>query len=462
MVDGDMDTYWSSAAGDAVGSWIGFRVPDGTGISKIRIVGGHSGEGNAWASGPRIRKVEVFHNGASKGEFTLSGARPSFHDIEVEGVGGLWQVVIKSLTGNANAQATVSVAELQVIGATGEHSMEPYLELPERCRVGAVDGLFGQPGLPSEGLRAAGSRDLAPGFTYGGDTPSVDALYARLAQGVHRAATVPLRAVEFNAARNAGKVVFLLYGVDPNTPAQASARRSATRTGDGGKSCYQPNENFVQCMDMHIARFSLPRDGVPTYDGGVQMGGDTCSVSSIETTVRDMDGDDKSELLVEIQWQGTTICSQGSQPETVVFPDPPRMNDELILNLDTAMSQFQSTLRSTAPFGELNLTRTMRDANGDGKEDIIVAGTTQRCEFEDAEGNPVEPQCTEEESSTTFLYVSHIDAWIPEGEEVPPPPSAEIPADPAPAAPTGNAPANSPAAAQNAPSAAPAANGPSN
>ena len=37
-------------------------------------------------------------------------------------------------------------------------------------------------------------------------------------------------------------------------------------------------------------------------------------------------------------------------------------------------------------------------------------------EFEDAEGNPVEPQCTEEESSTTFLYVSHIDAWIPEGE----------------------------------------------
>ena len=458
MVDGDMDTYWRSSAGDAVGSWVGFRIPDDVGVSKIRIVGGRPGEANAWASGPRIRKVEVFHNGESKGEFTLSAARPGFHDIEVEGVGGLWQVVVKSLTGNATGDATVSVAEFQVIGATGEHTMEPYLELAERCRVGAVDSLFGEPALRSAGMRPAGSRDLAPGYSYGAEQPNADALYTRLAQGIHLGPTLPLRAIEYNAANNAGKILFLIYGVDSNTPAQALARRSATRTQEDGKSCYQPDANFVQCLDMHIARFSLPRGGVASYDGGMQTGGDTCRITEVDTTLRDFDGDDTPEILIELDWQGTSVCGMSPTPGAVVYPEPPRMHDEIILNLDTAMSQFQSTLTSTAPFGELNLTRSMRDANDDGKQDIVLTGTTQRCTFEDASGQPTEPQCTVEESTTNFFYVEHIDAWIREGEEVPPPPP-EPSEMPPPTAPEGAAP-GAPSAANPSAPAAPAAAAP--
>ena len=53
LVDGDNDTYWSSRAGDAVGSWLAFRVPDSVGITKIRLVAGRSAANGSWAPGPQ-------------------------------------------------------------------------------------------------------------------------------------------------------------------------------------------------------------------------------------------------------------------------------------------------------------------------------------------------------------------------------------------------------------------------
>ena len=120
LVDGLLDTTWSSRTDDQVGVEIAFRVPDDASVEEIAMTVGMtraSDGGDVFTMNPRISSVMVFREYDLVGTFPLDVARRDLQAIPVHRRGGLYRIVVHAVTaGTERNWREVSVSELEVRG----------------------------------------------------------------------------------------------------------------------------------------------------------------------------------------------------------------------------------------------------------------------------------------------------------------------------------------------------------
>jgi hypothetical protein len=155
LVDGDLETAWSSRTGEMERTWVEVRLPDDARVHHLELTAGYTRQTartDLFTANVRVRRVRVSRAGQSLGEFDLDPEQRGLQTVSVAGAGGLWRIeTIGLVPGTRAAWREVSLTELRVMGTPG--AARRAAEQPPAVRVyvpppGSVDAT-------NDALRAA-------------------------------------------------------------------------------------------------------------------------------------------------------------------------------------------------------------------------------------------------------------------------------------------------------------------
>jgi hypothetical protein len=135
LVDGKLDTAWSSKTGD-LRPWIAFTVDEKARVTELRLTVGYT-KREKFAQNHRITKVRVTRAGKLVVEQTLDPEKPTLQAIPASGAGGEWRLeVVETVAGSKPKWKEVCITELQVIGHPDVKVQTPVTRAPQ-VHVGA-------------------------------------------------------------------------------------------------------------------------------------------------------------------------------------------------------------------------------------------------------------------------------------------------------------------------------------
>lgn len=429
MVDRRMDTAWNSATGDLVGAWFAVALPEQVEVSQIKLVPGYvrSYHGrDLFEKNHRIKRIRVTRDGHDLGEHQLDITRPELQTVPVGGPGGLYKVEVTEVVPGSNRRwREVCVTELEVWGRPGGAAVAPPAEqpsavdagprpvdagpppalLPESllARSGTLRGdTKGPPRLSIKGLTKRQERSWTSVLNgYGLPEDAAEAERHRwLVQGSWVTKVLPVQMVELSAP-NRDRVAFTLYSVHPSQEVRMQKRMERRRPGKRSEDCVDAEP----CGNLRLARVSIPADGMAVLDADVELAEDVCELES-QLVQRDLDNDQRDEMLLKLNWQTHPVCPIGADG----------MTKDLIVDLETGQVQFSRLLRAgtSAPmmcFDLLKGTRMVRDFNQDGHPDYRVSLLREvvDCSQLDADLDPPIERTFSEER---YLYRPELDRWV--------------------------------------------------
>ena len=121
LLDGDLNTAWSSRTGELVGARIEVDVPRDATVTAVALTPGftRTAPQDLFRMNPRLARVEVLRDGVRVREATLDVNAPTLQTFPLEGVGGRWTVrALEVLPGSRRAWRELSVSEFQLLGRT--------------------------------------------------------------------------------------------------------------------------------------------------------------------------------------------------------------------------------------------------------------------------------------------------------------------------------------------------------
>ncbi|HTL34499.1 MAG TPA: hypothetical protein VL326_15330 [Kofleriaceae bacterium] len=140
LVDGDLETAWSSKTGELVGAWIAFRVPPAAHVTQIELTAGFVSKGNEgdyFTLNPRIKHVVIYRNGTKLLEKHLDITVRGIQSIPIGNEGGDYKIEVAAIEpGAKKTWRETCVSELRVIGTAPD--MQPNHFVPE-VTIGSLD-----------------------------------------------------------------------------------------------------------------------------------------------------------------------------------------------------------------------------------------------------------------------------------------------------------------------------------
>jgi hypothetical protein len=163
LVDGDLETAWSSRTGDLAGAWIDVRLPEDVTVTSIEMTAGFTKSApgsDLFTSNHRVARVRVLRDGEEVALHELDIESRELQTVPAEGSGGVYRIELVTMTpGEREDWREACVSELRVMGrAESATPNERYPrfgvgELPEpRPAEGSAD---------REALRALAHRRVA-------------------------------------------------------------------------------------------------------------------------------------------------------------------------------------------------------------------------------------------------------------------------------------------------------------
>lgn len=126
LVDGRLETAWSSRTGQLEGATVYFQLPADATVRSLRLTAGMtrtSDAGDLFTMNPRIRAVELFREDESVGTFRLDTESRALQSFPVNRPGGSYRVVVREvLRGTQRRWREVSISELAVYGTRADLS----------------------------------------------------------------------------------------------------------------------------------------------------------------------------------------------------------------------------------------------------------------------------------------------------------------------------------------------------
>ncbi|MFO0624882.1 MAG: hypothetical protein U0325_04640 [Polyangiales bacterium] len=119
LVDGDLNTAWSSRTGELVGAAVSVSLPDDAEVTAIALTAGltRTVPQDLFRMNPRVARVEIARDGVVLREAALDVDDPGLQTVPVSGRGGRWTVRVRAVRpGSRPAWREVSVSELRVMG----------------------------------------------------------------------------------------------------------------------------------------------------------------------------------------------------------------------------------------------------------------------------------------------------------------------------------------------------------
>jgi hypothetical protein len=173
LVDGRIDTAWSSRTGQLVGAEIDVRIPEAATVDHFALTVGMTragAEGDLFPLNPRISQVKVFRGYESLGSFPLDPSRPDMQTIPIHRPGGIYRIVVTNyVPGSRTDWREISVSELEARGtiATPQPNV-PHVEVG-RILPAEMPPAYALPGnlVLEEGCLAFSPRDHAALCLYG-------------------------------------------------------------------------------------------------------------------------------------------------------------------------------------------------------------------------------------------------------------------------------------------------------
>jgi hypothetical protein len=158
LVDGRLDTAWSSKTNDLVGAWITVAVPADVHISAIKLTAGMTrkdpSRGDLFTMNPRITKIRVLHNDVPLFERELDLDDRGLQTVAMDVAGGDLKIeVVDVHLGTWPGWREVSVSELELWG-----TLARGIAVESRPHV-----VVGAPHLPSSSGVTQCESPLAPG-----------------------------------------------------------------------------------------------------------------------------------------------------------------------------------------------------------------------------------------------------------------------------------------------------------
>lgn len=124
LVDGDLETAWSSRTGDLVGAWVEVELPADASVRAILLTAGFTRreEGlDLFTNNHRIAEVRVSRDGADLGTFSLNVESRELQRLAVAGGGGTYRITVtRVVEGSRSDWREVYISELRVMGTAPE------------------------------------------------------------------------------------------------------------------------------------------------------------------------------------------------------------------------------------------------------------------------------------------------------------------------------------------------------
>jgi len=154
LFDGDLETAWNSASGEATDSWIEVRVPDGATVTAIEMTAGYTrvARNDLFTGNHRITKVRVTKDGEELVVHDLDPESRELQRIPAAGGPGVYRVEVAEVRpGERDDWTETCVSELRVLGRAGDAaegtrfpryaigSLPPRPQLPARDEGWAED-----------------------------------------------------------------------------------------------------------------------------------------------------------------------------------------------------------------------------------------------------------------------------------------------------------------------------------
>jgi hypothetical protein len=398
-----------------VGAWVAFSLPWDVQVRRVKL-GLPQAEGKRRRATAAVRRLQLSREGAVVAELDVAPGREPFVEWSVEERGGLFTVEVLEVARGAKMRQ-IGFSELEVWGhPNGATASVDYIEpdrlareqeAPEQAwplaRVMTLAGAGGGPLVEATALSGRSTRTW-PLPTKRGQWsafPREDRDYVRVLQGSWSRLVRPERLVALSG-RNGDRVFLALYHV-----LVAQEETAGTGPRSARRRCRGRTE--LLCTDAYLARVSLPARGVPVLDATTKVASNICGVTS-KVALRDIDGDRKDELHLQLEWQTRRRCGA-----------PGSYISEMIFDESTLRRQYQAVLTerpADACARSWQAEREVRDINADGFPDFFVNRQISEPTCR-GRGRPRVQRLFADES---FLYDPELDEWRRAAEETQPTP----------------------------------------
>lgn len=155
LIDGDLNTAWSSRTGELAGARVSVSLPDDAEVTAIALTAGltRTTPQDLFRMNPRVARVEISRDGVVLREAALDVENPGLQTLPVSGRGGRWSVRVREVRpGTRPAWREVSLSELRVMGRAPARAHAPPQVWIEPASLGrgreavAVQGPWRDPG----------------------------------------------------------------------------------------------------------------------------------------------------------------------------------------------------------------------------------------------------------------------------------------------------------------------------
>ena len=142
LVDGNLDTTWSSRTGELQNAEVDFQVPSAAHVRAIEMTVGMTRRGDAgdlFTMNPRIRQIDVYRDGVLIRSALLDIDNRGLQTVPVDTAGGIFRIVATNVVpGSRAAWREMSISELRVPGSSPAGTSAALANAPPAVSVGQL------------------------------------------------------------------------------------------------------------------------------------------------------------------------------------------------------------------------------------------------------------------------------------------------------------------------------------
>ena len=124
LVDGDLETAWSSRTGELAGAFVEVRLPPEVAVTSLAMTAGFTrarGDTDLFTGNHRVARVRVSRDGVEVGTYDLDPASRELQELPVIGPGGVYRVeVVELVAGSRSRWRETCISELRIHGHASE------------------------------------------------------------------------------------------------------------------------------------------------------------------------------------------------------------------------------------------------------------------------------------------------------------------------------------------------------